>query len=312
MLRTARSSGSTRRETTCCRLVDDLRGDRDRVDRRGGGGRACPPRPVIVEREEVAAAMNGPGIDRDLAVLERRPQVAAVDEVHAVDDAGGDEVARAAGGELLGGLEEEAQLAAGQRRARRELRAAPSSIAVCPSWPQACIDARLLGGERRRRSAPRSAARRCRRAARSPGRGGRCAGARDAGLGRALELEVVAEPVERLGDPRRGLVLLEAQLGVAMQVAPPLRPRRRARTRRARRRPRSLRRSWSDWLPRRARRQSEGCRLRRPRPRARSPAPGRAPPTRARGARRSRGPARRGRGRRSPPAGSPAAATAGS
>src|SRR6478735_49566 len=43
----------------------------------------------------------------------------------------------------------------------------------------------------------------------------------DAVLGRALDLERLPEARERVGDVRRGLALLVAQLGVAVQVAPP-------------------------------------------------------------------------------------------
>ena len=172
------ASGSTRRATTCCRLVTTC-AEIAIVSSARWGRPPCPPRPVIGEREEVARGHERPRHGGDLAVLERRPQVAAVDEVDAVDDAGGDEVARAAGGELLGVLEEEAQLAAGQAvaRAREQARGAEQHRGV-PVVAAGVHDARASPRRSRRRSARSIGSASMSARSATSGRGGRSAGAR--------------------------------------------------------------------------------------------------------------------------------------
>ena len=89
---------------------DDLRRDRDGVDRRVRQRRV----PAVAgdgEREEVRGRHRGAGPRGELPDRQRRPQVAADDEVHAVQRAGSHELDRAAGRALLGWLEEEPQLA---------------------------------------------------------------------------------------------------------------------------------------------------------------------------------------------------------
>jgi hypothetical protein len=66
------------------------------------------------EVEEVGRGHERPGHRGDAADVEPGPHVAAVDEVDAVDRARRHQVAGPAGGELLGRLEQEAHLAAGQ------------------------------------------------------------------------------------------------------------------------------------------------------------------------------------------------------
>ena len=122
----------------CCRLPTSSAATAI-VSIGGVGQPGVPAAAVIVSPKKSAAAMNVTGHGGDLAVLQRRPQVAAVDEVDALHHARGDQLARAAGRELLRVLEDEAQLAAGQVALRASWPAAPSSIAVCPSCPQACI-----------------------------------------------------------------------------------------------------------------------------------------------------------------------------
>ena len=57
---TAGWSGSSRRETMCCRLPTSSAAHAI-VSTAVCGSPACPPRPLIVSVKKSAAAMNGPG-----------------------------------------------------------------------------------------------------------------------------------------------------------------------------------------------------------------------------------------------------------
>ena len=74
---------------------------------------------------------------RDPAHRQSRVAVQREDARHAVERARGDGVDRAAGHQLLGGLEDQPH-ADRQLGHRASASAAPSSTAVCASWPQAC------------------------------------------------------------------------------------------------------------------------------------------------------------------------------
>ena len=71
---------------------------------------------------------------------------------------------------LLAGLEHEAHGARQLARRAASMRAAPTSIATCASWPHACIAPSTVARELERRCPRASAARPCRRAAGSPAR----------------------------------------------------------------------------------------------------------------------------------------------
>ena len=132
---TAGSSGSIRRETMCCRLPTSSAAAAI-VSIRRVGEPGVPAAPGDREPEEVRRGHEGARHGGDLAELERRPQMAAVDEVDALHHARRDQLARAAGRELLGVLEDEPHLAAGQlapgqlaRRAEQEAGGRPKITA---------------------------------------------------------------------------------------------------------------------------------------------------------------------------------------
>ena len=119
---------------------------------------------------------------------------------------------------LLRGLEDEVHGAVEVARLG-EIRAAPSSIVVWPSWPQPC----MLAGVRRRVGKPfsrRSAARPCRRAARSRAAVAVAQRADHAGAGEPF-VHLEPEHAQLAGDEGGGAALLERELGMRMQVAPP-------------------------------------------------------------------------------------------
>ena len=213
------ASGSIRRETMCWRLPTSSAAA---AIVSVGGVRQPRVAALAGDRqpEEVRGGHELAGDGGDLAELQRRPQVAAVDEVDALHHARGDEVARAAGSELLGVLEDEAQLAAGQVALRVSWPAAPSSIAVCPSCPQACI----APGRSEANSTPLSswigsASMSARSATVGPGLPVRSRASTLVSVGRSTVS--ARRSLERLRDERRRLVLVEADLGMAVQVAPP-------------------------------------------------------------------------------------------
>ena len=181
------------------------------------GSAAWPAAADDGEREEVGGGHERAGHGRHLAQLERRPQVAAVDEVHAVHDAGVDHRLGAAGRDLLGVLEQEADLAGRallvpqQRRRAQEHR----RVAVVPAGVH---DAVALGREVHaalladRQGVDVGPQRDHGRALAQP--------RQHAGLRRALRRQ--SELLEALRDPRRRRVLVEARLRMAVQVPPPL------------------------------------------------------------------------------------------
>ena len=144
----------------------------------------------------------------------------ADDHVDAVHDAGFDELARAAGPELLGVLEDEADLAVQlltalvQRVQRREQHRRVAVVAA------RVHDAGVLGGELepgllldRQRVDVGAQRERLPRPARAHGRD-------EARLRRPVELDPL-EAAEQLEEKRGRLVLGEAQLGVLVKMAPP-------------------------------------------------------------------------------------------
>ena len=152
--------------------ADQLRRRRDGVD--GGVGEAGVPAATRDrEREEVRGGHERPRHRGDLAVLQRRPQMAAVDEVHALHHARRDHVARAAGSELLGVLEDEPQLAAGAVP-RASARAPRRAASRCARRARTRASRPAARRRTRRRSPHGSAARRCPRAARPSARACPC------------------------------------------------------------------------------------------------------------------------------------------
>ena len=198
--------------------ADELRRARDRVD----GGVREPGVPAAAgdrQREEVGRGHERPGHGGDLAVLQRRPQVAAVDEVDALHHARGDHVARAAGSELLGVLEDEPQLAAGQVARRPAARRAEQhrGVAVVPARVHRARAAR----RRTRRRSPRgSAARRCPPAARPSARACRCSAARGR-WSRSAARPPAPKPSSVSATNADVSCSSKADLGMAVQMAPP-------------------------------------------------------------------------------------------
>ncbi len=158
--------------------------------------------------------------DADLAERVEREEMRADHHVDAVHDAGLDELARAARPELLGVLEDEADLARQlvaplvQRVQRREQHRRVAVVAA------GVHDAGVLGGELEagllldRQRVDVGAERE--RLPRPPGAHGRD----EARLRRPVELEPF-HAAEQLEEERRRLVLLEAQLGVSVQMPAP-------------------------------------------------------------------------------------------
>src|SRR5919197_3828199 len=146
--------------------------------------------------------------------------MAAVDEVDAAGPAGRHEIARAARRRLLGVLEDEADLAAGElmraedpRCAEQHRGVAVVATGVHRAWVlRREVDAALLR-DRERVDV------RAQRDGRTRAAGGQAG--EHAVLGRALDLQAI-EALERPGDERGGLALLEARLGMAVQVPAPL------------------------------------------------------------------------------------------
>ena len=199
--------------------ADDLRGRRHRVDRlvRRGPVAALA---ADLDLEHVAGGGVRSRQDADLAERVEREEMRADHHVDAVHDAGLDELTRAARPELLGVLEDEPDLAVEfiaplvQRVQRREQHRRVAVVAA------RVHDAGILGGELeagllldRQRVDIRAQRQRL---PRPPGteRGD------EARLRRPVELEPF-HAAEQLEEERRGLVLLEAQLRVLMEVPPP-------------------------------------------------------------------------------------------
>ena len=199
---------------------DHLRGDGDRVD-----GlvrvRAVPAAPEDLEREQVCGGHHRARRRRDVPGLEARradgrPQRGR--RRRARPRRRRRARRRAAAPRRAG------RRTAPRRRARRGARrrscAAPSSIAVWPSCPQACITpGRVETCGMSFSSRIGSASMSARRTTTLPGPGA-VQPRHDRGPGRPLDLEP-AERAQRLLDEGRRLVLLERQLGVRVQVPAP-------------------------------------------------------------------------------------------
>jgi hypothetical protein len=119
-------------------VADRLRRDRDRIDRlvREGG---MAPTSMDPRRERVDRGGAGAVEDGDLSHVEGRDPVSAENGLNAIERAGGHKLGRTARRHLLGMLEEKSKLPFSSARCATSKRAAASSIAVCPSCPQACI-----------------------------------------------------------------------------------------------------------------------------------------------------------------------------
>ena len=135
---------------------DELRRARDRVH--GGVGEpGMPAAPGDRDLEEVRRRHPVTGHGRDLPVRQRRPQMAAVDEVHALHHARVDQLPRPAGRELLAVLEDEPHLARGHaaghqlgRRAEQHRRVPVVPARVHRARPLGReLDAALLGDRQR-------------------------------------------------------------------------------------------------------------------------------------------------------------------
>ena len=216
---TARSIGSTTRETTCWSPLTTcaaaVTGSTDSC-----GAAPWPPLPRISIPNTSEAAVCGPGSTPTLPSGSSEKRCAPDHHVDALHDACLDELARAPWPELLRVLEDEADLARQlvaplvERVQRREQHRRVAVVAA------RVHDAGVLGGEleagllldgkRVDVGAQRE------RLPRPPGaqRGD------EARLRRPLELDAF-HAAEQLEEERRRLVLREAQLRVLMEVAPP-------------------------------------------------------------------------------------------
>ena len=196
-----------------------VRGDDDRVDARLGAG-AVRADALDVDVEERAARHHRPRAHRELADVELRPVVDAEDRVarELLEEPVLDHRLRAAE-PLLGGLEDEEHLplevaglgeVAGRPEEHRGVPVVPAGVHP-PIVPGAVLEPRRLLDGKRVHVCPQ------------PHRAGRVAGPErphDAGPPDA-PVDLAPELLEALRDEIRGPVLLESELGVGVDVAPP-------------------------------------------------------------------------------------------
>lgn len=219
MLTTSASCAATMRLTTCWRFVTTC-APTAMGSTVSSGCAPCPPFPRIVSSSMSGAAMNAPGFTATTPagswLFRCRPVTTSTPSISGVCMTS----SSAPPGPISSACWKIMRISPGTLSGVADSSCAtPSRIAVCPSCPQACITPG--SGRRTRRCSPRGwAARRCRPVAARCGPAGPLQDGQHAGCREPRDVQ--ARHLPQLGlDVRGGGVLLEAHLGVHVQVPPP-------------------------------------------------------------------------------------------
>src|ERR1041384_3359962 len=216
---TAGWNGSTLRATMCCRLMTAWAATTTGSTTRCGWA-ACPPLPRMVMVNWSGAAMSGPSLTPTCPTGARSHRCAPITRSTPPSTPARTSSSAPPGASSSACWKTKRTSPESSSFRSTSTWTAPSSIAVCPSWPQACIAPSLSETNSWVFFSTIGSASMSARIASTGPRLGPPRPAAGARFGRPRD-RGAAEPGEGVGDELRGPLLVEGQLGVLMQMAAP-------------------------------------------------------------------------------------------